>query len=85
MASSQDGIGWCRFVEGMISGQIVDIQAGFFALRGMSWKLDKWVAGLVTRPLEVTHGQWLYRNVMVHDRMKGQLASMRKEEIVARI
>ena len=34
-----------------------------------------------TRLLEVTHGQWLYRNVQVHD----VNASLRKEEIIAEI
>ena len=41
--------------------------------------------GLVTRLLEVTHGQWLYRNVLVHDKTNGQLAMIRKEDITARI
>ena len=31
--------------------------------------------------LEVTHGQWLYRNVHVHDAISGDIASKRKEEI----
>ena len=31
--------------------------------------------------LEVTHGQWLYRNVQVHDRIAGTLATQRKEEL----
>ena len=36
---------------------------------------------LVIQLLEITHGQWLYRNVMVHDRTAGDLATKRKEEI----
>ena len=31
--------------------------------------------------LEATHGQWLYRNVQVHDSATGTLATKRKEEI----
>ena len=72
-------------MEGMVSRRMVEIQAEFFAVRGSSWKLDKWATGLVTRLLEVTHGQWLYRNVLVHDKTNGQLAMLRKEEIAARI
>ena len=85
MAISQDMIGWWRFMEGMVSKQLVDIQGEHFALRGTSWKLDKWASGLVTRLLEVTHGQWLYRNVMVHDAITGCLAITRKEEIAAQV
>ena len=31
--------------------------------------------------LEVTHGQWLYRNVIIHDATAGVEATARKEEI----
>ncbi len=37
---------------------------------------------LITKLLEVTHGQWLYCNVQVlHDKEAGTLAKLRKEEI----
>ncbi len=29
----------------------------------------------------MTHGQWLYRNIQVHDKVSGTLAMLRKEEI----
>ena len=31
--------------------------------------------------MEITHGQWLYRNVQVHDTISGILATRRKEEL----
>ena len=31
--------------------------------------------------IEVTHGQWLYRNVHVHDKVAGVHATRRKEEL----
>ena len=31
--------------------------------------------------LEITHGQWLYRNVQVHDTVSGLKAEERKEEL----
>ena len=31
--------------------------------------------------LEITHGQWLYRNVQVHDAVSGLKAVKRKEEL----
>jgi hypothetical protein len=36
---------------------------------------------LITKLLEVTHGQWLYCNVQVHDKVAGTLVMLRKEEI----
>jgi hypothetical protein len=43
--------------------------------------IQKWRAGVVTKLLEVTHGQWLYRNVHVHDAIMGDIATRRKEDI----
>jgi hypothetical protein len=85
MAISQDEIGWRRFMEGMVSRRLIEVQREFFTLRGAGWKLQKWATGLVVRLLEITHGQWLYRNVVVHDAVSGQLASTRKEDIEAQI
>ena len=31
--------------------------------------------------LEVTHGQWLYRNIQVHDMISGTLVTLWKEEL----
>jgi hypothetical protein len=41
MAKSQDEIGWQRFMEGMVSRRIIDIQREYFALHGTSWRLEK--------------------------------------------
>ena len=32
--------------------------------------------GLVTKLLEVTHGQWLYRTIQVHDKISGTLLTL---------
>ncbi len=37
--------------------------------------------GLILKLLEATHGQWLYRNVQIHDSVAGTQATCRKEEI----
>ena len=85
MARSQDIIGWRRFMEGMISKDLLPIQTEYYATYGMQWRMDRWSTGLITKLLEITHGQWLYRNVVVHDTTAGRLALARKEEILAQI
>ena len=63
MALSQDKIGgWRRFQDGMITTEITSIQRQYIAINGSRMSLDKWCTGLITRLLEITHGQWLYRN-----------------------
>ena len=68
-------------MEGMISKEILPLQERFVEAGGCKLTLDVWAQGLVTKLLEATHGQWLYRNVQVHDTTSGVEASARKEEI----
>ena len=60
VGKSQDKIGWRWFLEGMISKEITGIQQQYYALNGMQMSLEKWSSGLITRLLEITHGQWIY-------------------------
>ena len=81
MKISQDCIGWRRFMEGMILKETVKLQQDFIDLGGCSISLDKWAQGLILRLLEITHGQWIYRNMHVYDAIAGMEATARKEEI----
>jgi hypothetical protein len=37
--------------------------------------------GVITKLLDATHGQWLYRCIQIHDRIKGTQAMLQKEEL----
>jgi hypothetical protein len=81
LANSMDRIGWRRFMEGMISKEAVEIQRRAEDAGKCTMTVNNWSAGLVTKLLEVTHGQWLYRNVHVHDALTGEKVMMRKAAI----
>ncbi len=81
MARAQDAIGWRQFMEGMICKEIWAIQKTYTALSGLRTSAEKWTGELIMKLLEVTHGQWLYCNIQVHDKVSGTLATLRKEEI----
>jgi hypothetical protein len=81
LAESMDEIGWRRFMEGMISKEVIAIQRKAIVEEASRLTLEKWSSGLVTRLLEATHGQWLYRNVQVHDFVSEDIATKRKDEI----
>ncbi len=81
IARSQDSIGWRRFMEGMVCKEIRAIQRKHSSVTGLCCNTERWARDLVTCLLEVTHGQWLYRNVQVHDQISGTLATQRKEEL----
>ena len=84
LAISQYLIGWRRFMEGMISKEMLEIQQEYLDLMGdritptTPTSRDK---GLIVCLIEITHGQWLYRNVHVHDTVTGLHATRRKEEL----
>ncbi len=40
-----------------------------------------WTTGLILKLLETTHGQWLYRNVQVHNAVAGTRVTLWKEQI----
>ena len=68
-------------MEGMLSVELVELQKYALVEAESRLTIDEWAKELVIRLLEITHGQWIYRNVMVHDRTTGELVSKRKEEI----
>ena len=84
-AKSQDLIGWRRFMEGMVSKHLVDEQRNYLGYIGSRRCADKWIQGLVIQLLQVTHSQWIYRNVVVHDSTSGTLIAEHKAELLKEI
>jgi hypothetical protein len=64
----------------MISKEFYKIQDVHSGLYG-SISGDKWAQCLVTKLLEITHGQWLVRNFLNHNEVSGMLALERKEDL----
>ena len=72
-------------MEGMISKKLVCMYEDFHTLTGEGITTLSWASQLVVRLLEVTHGQWIYRNVQVHDDQQGLLRTREKEAIQQQI
>jgi hypothetical protein len=84
-AISQDVIGWDNFVMGMISTKLLAIQSTHFHTTGESHRATRWIAGLLTQLLQVTHTQWIYRCVLVHDDTTGVLMLANKADLLKEI
>jgi hypothetical protein len=84
-ASAQDIIGWNNFVMGMVSHKLLPIQSAHFHTAGKSYRASGWIAGLITQLLQVTHTQWIYRCMLVHDRTTGVLISAHKVDLLKEI
>ena len=81
LGQSMDMIGWRQFMEGLVSSEVLTIQADCVAFGGCSLSLDNWTKGISIKLLEVTHGQWLYRNMLIHDTVSGLQDVERKEDL----
>ncbi len=81
MAREQDAIGWRGFMEGMISTSMRGIQHDFHHRQGTCMSPVRWAKGLIRKLLEVMHGQWIYRNIQIHNEVFGTQVTLRKESI----
>ena len=72
-------------MEGMICKEARQLEEEYRIACG-SWTTGiRWTEGLIIKLLEATHGQWLYRNIQVHDKIAGLAATAHKEEIQQQI
>ena len=76
VAEEQDAIGWRKFMEGMICRGLRHLQELYTTVEGSNVTGKQWATGVITKLLETTHGQWLYRCVQVHDRFSGIQATL---------
>jgi hypothetical protein len=72
-------------MEGMICQELRALQESYTMVEGTTHPASAWASGLVIQLLEITHGQWLYRCVQVHDKVRGTLITERKEELQKQI
>jgi hypothetical protein len=84
-AASQDVIGWDGYAMGMISNKLLPLQSAIGHDSKSSSNATCWISGFITQLLQVTHTQWIYRCVLVHDCATGTLISTHKEELLKEI
>jgi hypothetical protein len=68
-------------MEGKVCRSIRRIQESYMTMEGSNLSPEQWMVGVVTKLLKVTHGQWLYRCIQIHDRLNGTQATLWKEEL----
>ena len=70
---------------GMVSQALLTLYSTISHTSNSSSSATRWISGLITQLLQVTHTQWIYRCVLVHDRVTGTLISAHKEELLKEI
>ena len=65
-AREHDKLGWQNFLEGRVSTSLFVIQEEWLREIGSSRTITTWSGQFVTRLIEITHRQWVYRNAKIH-------------------
>ena len=72
-------------MERMFSVHMICIQNDYHQWSGDGLSVKVWAGQLVVRLLEITHAQWVYRNIQVHDETRGTLRTAQKEQLLQEI
>ncbi len=81
----QDKIGWGNLMMGVISSKLISIQESHLWLSAPHQSPERWAIGLITQLLQVTHAQWIYRCLLVHNRTSGTLITLQKTKLLEEI
>ena len=84
-AKSQDVIGWDGFAMGMVLHTLITLYSAISHTSSLATSATQWILGLITHLLQVTHTQWIYHCILVHDRTTGTLISAHKQDLLNKI
>jgi hypothetical protein len=82
LAASQDLIGWRDFMVGHISTHFYAIQSFHLAMSSSYLNGKDWTRQFISRILQLTHSQWIFRNISLHDKTNGFLHNKKADEIL---
>ncbi len=85
LAASQEKIGWQNFTEGYISWHFYNIQRFHLSMSNYFLNGSKWTKQFITKILQITHSQWIYCNISLHDKRQGYLRTKQLEDLVQEI
>jgi hypothetical protein len=85
LADSQDKIGWRNFMEGYISSHFYNIQQFHLLMSSNYLNGVDWTKQFISKILQLTHSQWIYRNIFLHDKRHGYLQNKQSESLLQTI
>jgi hypothetical protein len=85
LATSQDLIGWRDFTEGHISTHFYVIQTFHLTMSNSYLNGEDWINQFISKILQLTHSQWIFRNISFHDKKNGYLRNKTANELLQHI
>ena len=85
VAASQDLIPWTCFMEGKLSKEIFLLQRHSLARSPSRLTIADWSRHLISQVLQMSHAQWVFRNVSLHDAAQGYIRVQKRESILQEV
>ena len=85
VAEDIDLIGRVDILHGRIPNSLRQFQQGYCATINSRMNGADWAKAFVTKLLDISHGQWTYRNFSLHNKVKGHLALTEQAEVLSEI
>ena len=84
-AQETNHLRWRNFTEAKISNALFAMQEEYLMHMRSKWHIETWSKNFLTRILNITHRQWLYRNSRIHIRQVEGLSAADHESIVEKV
>ena len=84
IAESQDEIGWREFMEGKVSQKLIKAQELHCAVSPCRMSGRDWAKHFISKLLQISHSQWLFRNITLHDSARGVKQLEKRERFFGR-
>ncbi len=85
LTENQDKIGWRNFTEGYISSHSYNTQRFHLSMSNNFLNSSNWTKQFISKLLHITHSQWIYRNISLHNRQQGYLRNKQLEDLLQEI
>jgi hypothetical protein len=82
LAESQDKIRWRNFTEGYISCHFYNIQRFYLLMSSSYLNGSNWTKMFISKILQITHSQWMYRNISLHNKKHGYFRNKQLEDLL---
>ena len=80
-----DVIGWVDLLHGRIPSSLKRFQHSYCAAIGSRMNGADWAKAFVLKLLNISHGQWMYRNFSLHNKSRGHLKLSHQAEVLSEI
>ena len=85
IAEDIDLIGWTDLLHGRIPVSLRIFQQDYCASMNSRMNGQDWARSFVTKLVDISHGQWMYRNFSLHSKTKGHLKLSRQADVLTEI